>query len=366
MSYSLIKGCLAALLLIFLVGCQTTGDSPDSPTSAPIPPAAPRALNIYNWDTYIDPAILDDFAAEFDVVVTYDIFENSEELLQRIRLDPAAYDLIVPTDYAVAQLRQEQLLGVLNRQHIPNFNNIDATFLNPPFDPGNRHCIPYLWGTMGVGYDAARIGRSINSWTDFFSPEFHGRIALMDSMRTTMGLVLLHLGYSPNTSNPLEIDAARDFLIELNEHVVAYAPDDGQDMLLDGSADLVIEWSGDILQLMEDNETVRYLIPIEGSIIWTDSICLTAGASNPSMAEAFINYLLRPEVGAALAEYTRYASPNQAAQRLVNPQDLSNPAIYPSLAARQHLYSLDDIGGALALYEAAWAAVLADFEAKKQ
>jgi spermidine/putrescine transport system substrate-binding protein len=361
MNRFLLAGCLT--LLMGLVACQV--NRPTAVTPSPTPEIS-RSLAIYNWDTYIDPAILDDFAVEFEVVIAYDIFDSSEELLQRMRLNPSTYDLIVPTDYAVSLLRQERLLGVVNRPQISNFNNIDSTFLNPPFDPGNRHCVPYLWGTMGVGYDEARTGRPVNSWAEFFSPEFHGRIALMDSMRTTIGLVLLHLGYSPNTSNPLEIAAARDFLIDLNEHVVAYAPDDGQDMLLDGSADLVIEWSGDILQIMEENETIRYLIPIEGSIIWTDSICLTAEAPNPAMAEAFINYLLRPEVGAALAEYTRYASPNQAAQQFVNPQDLSNPAIYPSLAARQRLYSLDDVGGALPLYEAAWTAVLADFEAKKQ
>jgi spermidine/putrescine transport system substrate-binding protein len=361
MNRFLLTGCLT--LLLALAACQV--NRPTAVTPSPTPETS-RSLAIYNWDTYIDPVILDNFAAEFDVEITYDIFESSEELLQRMQLDPAAYDLIVPTDYAVALLRQERLLGVLDRRQIPNFNNVDDAFLNPSFDPGNRHCIPYLWGTMGVGYDEARTGRPVNSWDDFFAPEFHGRIVLMDSMRTTMGLVLLHLGYSPNTSNPLEIAAARDFLIDLNEHIVAYAADDGQDMLLAGSADLVIEWSGDILQVMEESETIRYLIPVEGSIIWTDSICLTADAPNRPVAEAFINYLLRPEVGAALAEYTRYASPNQAAQRLVNPQDLSNPAIYPSLAARQRLYSLDDIGDAAALYEAAWTAVLADFEAKKQ
>ena len=353
---------IIAALLLFLAGCQSGAVEPPGQT----PAEAPRVLNIYNWDTYIDPDILADFAAEFDVTINYDIFESSEEMIATIRANPSAYDLVVPTDYSVAVMRRERLLGVLNWDNIPNQGNIDSAFLNPPYDPGGRHCVPYQWGTMGVGYNEAAVGRTISSWEEFFSPEFYGRIALMDSSRTTLGLTLLYLGYSPNSGNPAEIAAARDFLISINEHIVAYAPDTGQDMLLDGTADLVIEWSGDISQIMGENANIRYLIPTEGSIIWTDSICLMAEAQNPELAEAFINYLLEPEVGAALSDYIRYASPNEAAQRLLPLSDLANPILYPTIATRQRLFSLVDVGGEFErLYADAWAAVIADFEAKR-
>jgi spermidine/putrescine transport system substrate-binding protein len=348
----------AIALVVGLSGC--------SGTPSPVPPVptvgsgATAELNIYNWDTYIDPAVLTDFEQKFGVKIRYDVYENNEAMLDKVQAGPSDYDIVVPTDYMVDIMRQSDLLAPLNKEIIPNFENVAAAFLSPAYDPGNRYCAPYQWGTLGIGYNVKATGREINGWQDLFDPAFAGRVSLLADQRLTMGMVLLYLGYSPNTTNADQIGEARDFLIAHADQIAAYAPDTGQDLLLAGDVDLAYEWSGDIFQAMEESPDIRYVIPEEGSIIWTDNLCILATAPHREMAEKFINYVLEPEVGAAISNFVRFGSPNQAALPLLNEADRKNPALYPSDKVKQRLFFMADVGpDATELYKAAWAAVLA-------
>jgi spermidine/putrescine transport system substrate-binding protein len=346
---------------LFLAACAGS-------TSAPTPTAAPETtgtagdntvLTVYNWDTYIDPIILENFEEEFGVTVNYLTFEGPEELLANVQAGEVVYDVIVPSDYMVALMRDEGLLQPLRQENIPNLSNLDPDFINPTYDPNNEYCVAYQWGTMGIGYDLEAAGKEIDSWADFFDPTYSGRVALLDDMRNTMGIALIYLGYSPNTADAAEIRAARDFLMSQSGHVVTYAPDSGQDLLLADEVDLALEWSGDIFQAMESDASIRYVIPEEGSMIWTDNMCIPANAANRDMAEAFINYILKPEVGAALSNYIRYATPNEAAVSLLFPADRHNPAIYPRNDVRSRLHFLTTLDSETReLYEQAWTEVL--------
>ena len=343
-------------LLAMVSGC---GGAP-TPAPSPTADAAGQVLNIYNWDTYIDPVVLTDFEREFGVKIRYDLYENNEAMLATVQAGSTDYDLVVPSDYMVEIMRGEGLLAPLDKNNIPNFQNLDSAFLSPAYDPGNRYCVPYQWGTLGIGYNAKATGREITSIEDLFDTAFAGRVALLDDARETLGIVLLHLGYSPNTTNSAEIAQARDFLIEHSDQIAEYAPDTGQDLLADGTVDVAFEWSGDIFQVMADNADLRYVIPQEGSLIWTDNLCILATAPHKEMAEKFINYVLKPEVGAAISNYIRFGSPNRAALPLLNREDRDNPAIYPSNQVQQRLFYLVNVGTATTgLYEAAWAEVLA-------
>ncbi len=347
---------VVCILLATLSGC---GGTP-TPVPSPTPAAAEQALNIYNWDTYIDPAVLADFEQKFGVKIRYDLFENNESMLAAVQAGTTDYDIVVPTDYMVEIMHKAGLLAPLDKNNIPNFGNLDPSFVSPAYDPGNRYCVPYQWGTMGIGYNIKATQREITSWEDLFDPAFAGRVSLLADARLTMGAVLLYLGYSPNTTSATEIAQARDFLIEHADQIAEYAPDTGQDLLADGTVDIAFEWSGDIFQVMEGNADVRYVIPEEGTLIWTDNLCILATASHKKMAEKFINYVLEPEVGAAISNYIRFGSPNQAALPLLNQADRENQAIYPSDQVRQRLFFLADVGTAgTELYEAAWAEVLA-------
>jgi spermidine/putrescine transport system substrate-binding protein len=324
----------------------------------PVKPQATQevqVLNFYNWDTYIDPAILENFEEEYGVKVNYEIFSGNDELYDRVSADPSAYDLIVPTDYLVTVLRRENLLAPLNKDNLPNFENIDQIFINPVMDPGNRFCVPYLWGTIALGYNLRATGKEITGWKDVFGAANVRRVALLDGARETLGLTLLALGFSPNSTSITEIAAARDFLLDHAGQIVAIAPDTGQDLLVEGKADIVLEYSGDIFQVMDDHPDIRYAIPEEGALLFSDNMCIPVASRNKELAEQFINYILEPEVGAALSNYTRYSTPNQAALPFVNQADRDNPSLYPPAEIRNQLFYQVDVGSeATLLYEEAW------------
>ncbi len=355
-----------ALILMFIVACgsaaneQNSGDDSvngvqegEGATDSP-----DRALRIYNWDTYIDPDILTDFEREFDVTIQYELFESNEDMLTQIE-NGAVFDVIVPSDYMVEYMREEGLLRELHHENIPNINNLDPTFASPIFDPGNRFCVAYQWGTLGIGYNRAAVGKELTGFEQLFDEEHAGRIALIDDLRSMLGVTLIYLGYSPNTSNVEQIAEAVELLAENDQQFIEYAPDTGQDMLLSGEADIVFEWSGDIFQAIDENPDIQYVIPEEGSIIWTDNLCIPANANNPELAEKFINYILRADVGAQLSNYVRYGAPNLASRPMLLEEDRKNPAIYPPEEVQKRLFFLADLDQTTAQsYEDAWATLV--------
>ncbi len=354
--------CVTIALLVMISACTPT-PAPvlDLPTEA-ASKSEDKMLNIYNWADYIDESILTDFEEKYGITINYTTYTSNEELIDTLMAGPTDYDLVIPTDYAVELLRKESVFGAIDKTNIPNFDNIAPTFINPAYDPGNRYCIPYQWGTLGVGYNIQATGKEINSWADVFDPAFAGRVALLDEARASLGVILLHLGYSPNTTNQSEIAEATEFLKSNAPQIVAYAPDTGQDMLAAGEVDIAMEWNGDIFYIMSDNPDIRYVIPSDGAIIWADNVCLLANAPNQENAELFLNYLLEPEVGAALSNYVKYASPNQAALPFINEEDRNNPGMYPPDDVRARLFFLADVGPAAQLFDDAWNDVLANHE----
>lgn len=350
---------LLVFLLLFLIGamfavsCTLLGPHGSGSSDNP------NILSVYNWSTYIDPEAIKDFEKKFGVKVEYDTYESNEDLLAKIRPGNPGYDIIVPTSDYIAIMASEGLLEPLNHDNIPNLKNVDDKFINPPFDPGNRYSVPYQWGTMGLGYNIKKTVGDLNSWGDIFEPRFAGRVSLMEDLRATLGVILIYLGYEPNTTNLDEIHQARDFLVKHQEVIAAFAPDTGQNLLDQGEVDIAVEWSGDIFQVMEENSDLRYTIPKEGTIVWTDNLAIPKDAPHKELAEKFINFVLEPEVGAKISNYVKYGSPNKAAIEggLIEEEDLNNPAIYPPPKVFKKLKYADDIGKATELYDDAWTEV---------
>lgn len=310
---------------------------------------AGQTLNVYNWSTYVAENTISNFQTLCDVQVTYDIYESNEFLLARMRQGNPGYDIIVPTGNTLNILINEALLLPLNKDLIPNFANLSPAFQDSPNDPGAVYSVPYQWGTMAIGYDFNKVGQEITSWTQFFSHD--GPVAWLEDQRAVMGVALLMLNLPTSSTNASDIAAARDFLIANGANVVTIAGDDGQERLATGEAEMVIEYSGDILQVItacqEDpacTADFRYVIPEEGGLIWTDYLAVPVGAQNPDLAMTFIDYILDPQVGADISNYTAYATPNQAALDggLIDEAMRVDPAVYPT----------DDILGTLFYAEA--------------
>lgn len=356
--------------VIVLMGCllsACTGNSQDtSDTSEAGHAKNETILNIYNWDTYIDPQILDDFSEAFSVKINYQTFDSDSIALEEMRSGSSSYDIVVLSEFNLTSARQEKLLAQLNKGIVSNLENLAPEFTSPAYDPDNRHCVAYQWGTIGIGYNQDAIKKEITSWDDLFDPAYAGRIAMLDDARNSLAVSLLYLGYSPNSTDQNQISEARDLLMSKAEQFITYAPDTGQEMLLAGEADIVLEWNGDILQASEDNPAIKYVIPQEGSIIWTDNMCIPAGASNKTVAEKFINYILEPEVGATLSNFIRYGTPNEASIPFINIGDISNTTIYPPDDVRKRLFFLANLGAETEdFYQQIWTEVITHHRALK-
>lgn len=322
-----------------------------------------QRLRVYNWTTYIAEDTIANFERLCGVTVTYNTYGGDDEMLEVIRAgNENGYDLVVPSDSTAALMIAENLLQPITWANVPNRANLGQRFQTLPFDPTGRYTVPYQWGTIGVGYNRTALGRELTTWEQVFdAPE---PTAWIDQDRAMFGFALTLLGHDPNTTNPAEIEEARQFLAEHSAQVIEIAPDTGQDLLAAGTADIVIEYSGDIFQLIADCncDDYAYLIPEEGALIWIDNMGIPVNAANPRLAETFIDYLLSPQVGADISNYTAYASPNQLSidEGLISGAYLNNPSIYPDEALQARLFFTLSNAETEQLYSNAWNALRAE------
>ncbi|HEX6110814.1 MAG TPA: spermidine/putrescine ABC transporter substrate-binding protein [Geminicoccaceae bacterium] len=315
-------------------------------------------VNVYNWDTYIGETTLEDFTDATSIAVRYDLYASNDELFAKLREGNPGYDVIFPTNDYVERMIVADMLLPLDHGKIPNLGNVDPAFADPEFDPGLQHSAPYFWGTVGLGYRASAAEPS--ALADLFEGDaFAGRIALLNSVDSIL-VALKYLGYSLNTRDPAEIAQAADALIRIKPKIKSFAPDTGQDLLIAGEVDVCLEYNGDVLQVMEEDDELSFVVPEEGSILWEDNMCIPRGAPNPDNAHAFINFILDGPVHGAIAEYVRYPCPNAAAMEFIPEADRTDPAIYPPREVLERcefaVYKGEEIEG---LYQDALTRVLA-------
>lgn len=301
--------------------------------------AEEKKLNFYNWDTYIGETTLADFQAATGIAVKMDLFGDNSELFAKIREGNPGYDVIVPTNDFVQRMATAGLLETLDHSKIPNFANVSADFRDAGFDRGRKHSMPYMWGTMGIGYRKSKVKKP-TSWSAVWgeeSAQYAGRIGWLSEPSSMLGMVLRSLGYSFNSTDHGEIMQAAEQLIRYKKNVKGIFEDNGQDLLASGEIDLAVEWSGDIAQLISEDDDIGYAIPDEGSFFWQDCLCIPTGAPHPDNAHAFINFLLDAQIGRDLADYIQYATPNEAAYKLMDEAYRNNPATFPSAAVMANL-----------------------------
>jgi spermidine/putrescine transport system substrate-binding protein len=284
-------------------------------------------VNVYNWDTYIGETTLDDFTDATGIAVRYDLFASNDELFAKLREGNPGYDVIFPSNDFVERMIVADMLLPLDPAKIPNVANLEPAFADPAFDPGVQYSMPYFWGTVGLGYRASAA--SPKAFADLFeSDAYAGRIALLNSIDSLLA-ALKYLGYSLNTKDAAEIAEAADALIAIKPKIKAFAPDTGQDLLIAGEVDVCLEYNGDILQVMEEDDDLAYVVPEEGSLLWEDCMSVPRGGPNPDNAHAFVNFILDAEVHGAIATEVRYACPNAAALEFIPEADRENRALYP-------------------------------------
>lgn len=360
--------CLVLLALLGACGPTlpppATEVPPAGPTAAPTEPQLAAELHVFNWAEYIDPEVYADFEAEYGVRVVEDTFASNEDLLAKLQAGATGYDVIVPSDYMVEIMVELDMLAPLDHGNIPNRSNLYPRFQDPPYDPGNMYCIPYQWGTTGIGYNSDEFDEAPDSWSYLFDPDlaaqFAGQMSMLNDPRESIGAALKYLGYSMNSTDPDQLEEAKQLLLQQKEWVSTYDSEQYEDLLMTEDTIIAHGWSGDFFMAAEEDERIWYVIPREGAVVWADNLCIPKTSANQYTAEVFIDYLLRPEVAAKISNFTWYASPVEAAEEFIDAEILEEPAIYPPPETMAKLEWLEDVGEATTLYERIWTEVLSD------
>ena len=334
-----------------LAGCGRRPSPPEDP-AAPLGPME-RELNVYNWSDYIAAGTIPDFEREFGVKVTYDTYESNEEMVAKLSAGAAGYDIVVPSGYLVPVMLAQGLLAPLHKRHIPNLANVAPLFLDLGYDPGNAHSVPWQWGMTGLAYRSDRVAPP-GGWETYFDPRLAGKLTMMDDGREVIGAMLEYRGHSLNSTDPAELAQAKADAIRAKAQLKAYVSAPVKSQLIAGDVWVAQLWNGDARQAAVEQPALRWTLPSQGSLIWTDFMAIPAGAPHKRAAHAFIDYILRPQVGAALSAATHYGSPNAAALPLI-----ADPVPYPDAAQLERLEYQRDLGPATALWDRIWTEIKA-------
>ncbi|WIV19020.1 ABC transporter substrate-binding protein [Paenibacillus polygoni] len=303
-----------------------------------------NTLTIYNWGDYIDPELIAEFEEESGMKVVYQTFDSNEAMMTKIQQGGTTYDVVIPSEYAISKMKEEDLLIPLDHSKIPNLKYIDERFLNLSFDEGNKYSIPYFWGTVGIVFNPELTDLTFKSWDDLWDPSLKNQILLVDGAREVIGMGLNSLHYSLNDTNEEHLQEALTKLSKLTPNVKAIVGDEIK-MLLAGEEGAVgLVWSGDASEIMDENEKLDYVVPEEGSNLWFDNMVIPKTAKNIEGAHQFINFMLDPEHAARNAEYVGYSTPNAGALELLPEEVSSDERFYPNEELTEKLEVYDNLG----------------------
>jgi len=321
-----------------------------------------RVLNVFNNGDYIAEDLINKFEKETGIKVVYDTYETNEIMYQKVKNSPGTYDLIFPSDYMIEKMIKEDLLEKVNLSNIPNYSHIGDNYKNLVYDPNNEYSVPYMWGTIGIIYDADKVTEPVDSWDILWNEKYTGDIFMFDSIRDTLAISLARLGYSINSTDENELNKAVDELIKQKPILQSYVMDEVKDNMINGSAALAAVYSGDAVYIQEEakNLNLKYVVPKEGSNIWFDAMVIPKGAKNKTESEEFINFLCDPENAKTNVEYIGYATPNISAYELLDEETKNDETVYPSKEVLDKTEIFRDLGDKIKLYDEAWLKVKMD------
>ena len=290
-----------------------------------------QQLFLFNWGNYIDPELIKEFEAETGIQVVYETFDSNDAMEAKLKQGGTRYDIVFPSEASITKLVNQNLLQKLDHSKIKGLENISPFLLNSPVDKGNQYTIPYFWGTVGIMVNTKYIDpESIQTWNDLWKEDFKNKVLVLDGNREALGMALQSLGYSLNSKNEDELKAAEQKLKELKPNVRAVLNEEIKTMMKLEEAPIGMGYSGDAAAVAEENPNVQYILPKDGSAVWTDNFAIAHTAVNIDGAYAFINFMLRPENAARNAEYVGYSTPNEKAKELMDPEVTSDETYYPS------------------------------------
>ena len=311
-------------------GAQTTGN---------------RVVNVCSWGEYLDMSLIEEFEAQTGITVNYKTTDSNETLYSLLENGGSDFDVVVPSDYMISQLIEEDWLQPLDYSKIPNFEKIADRFKNLSYDPENLYTVPHTWGTLGIIYNTAMVDEPITSWNVMFDDSYAGNVILIDNPRDAFGMALYYLGYSVNTTDEAQIREAAALVSNAWSNGVYQGKTmDGIFQIMEGgNAAIGTYYAGDYLTMLENNPDLAYVIPEEGSNWFVDAMCILKDAKNVDEAHEWINFIASTDANLRNMDYIWYASPNEEALEMYpawyeeqygEPLD---PELYEIMAAPQEV-----------------------------
>lgn len=292
---------LAVLMVLTFSGCSSNEEK--------------ETLKVYSPGVYIDPTLISEFEDEFDCRVIYENFDSNEMMYTKF-MSGDEYDVLVPSDYMIERLIEEDQLQKLDRSLITNYDGLMDGVLHKEFDINNEYAIPYFWGTVGLLYNTQKVDQADlenDGWDILLNEKYKGRIYFYDSERDAFMIAFKALGYSMNSDDEKEIDEAYQWLLKMAETMEpVYATDDAIDSMVAGNRDIAVMYSGDSAYVMTENEDMSFYMPKEGTNVWVDGMVITKNSKNVELAHEWINFMIREDVAAKNSSYVGYSSPVQS------------------------------------------------------
>ena len=327
---------VAAVLVLAVVG-GTVGASlsQQHKSAAAVEKYGSNVLKLYLPGEYLGENVISDFEKQYGVRVIVENFDSNEMMYTKLMAGDR-YDVIIPSDYMIERLMNEDFLQPLDKSMIPNMENMSDAVLGMSYDPDNTYSIPYFWGSVGLVYNHENVDPAViesEGWEVLRNTDYAGHIYIYDSERDSFMMAFKALGYSMNTSDPDEINAAYEWLLQMNDTMSpVYVTDEVIDGMMNGYKDLAVVYSGDATVILDENEDMSFYMPEQGTNIWCDAMVIPANAENPLLAHEFINYMLTYEAAFDNTETVGYTSPNaEVFEEMTSSEDLyaENAAYLP-------------------------------------
>ena len=274
-----------------------------------------RVVNVCSWGEYIDEDLITQFEEETGIRVNYQTAESNEALYSLIKMGGADFDVIVPSDYMIGRLIEEDMLAELDYSAIPNYALIDDQYKGLSYDPENKYTVPYTWGTVGIIYNTTMVSEPITSWSAMFDEQYAGQVLMINNSRDALMAALCCLGYDINTTDEGQLEEAFQLIYDAKEKGVyqAFVMDEIFGKMEGGNAAIAMYYAGDYLTMLDNNEDLAYVVPEEGSNWFVDAMCVLKSSQHQDEAAEWINFIAGTDANLANMDYIWYASPNAEA-----------------------------------------------------
>lgn len=356
---------ISAALVAQTVLLASCGEPAKDPSEYPIPELVGTTVNVFNWGENIsdgEDGSLDinaEFEKRYGITVNYTNYDSNEAMYAKLKSGAVSYDIIIPSDYMIERLINENMLKKLDLTKIPNYKNIDEKYKNMFYDPNNEYSVPYTVGTVGLIYNKTMVDEVPDSWAVMWDEKYADDILTFNNPRDAFAIAQFLLGQDVNSTDKADWEAARDKLLEQNEVIQGRVMDEIYVKMPGENAAIAPYYAGDFLSMKATNDNLELVYPKEGTNVFVDAMCVPESCQNFDAAMAYINFILEPEIGLANAEYICYATPNTAVLNDENYSLKDNEILYPSdevMANTQYFHDLDP--EIRSYYESLWEEVV--------